>query len=197
MRYLTRIAMTVMLAFAPGSAYATLNVGAPAPPFTLDAALAGKAIKFTLADALAKGPVVVYFYPKSFTKVCTQEAHLFSEAMSDFHELGASVIGISTDDMETQRAFSATECRDEFPVAADTSGAVAKAYDTAFSHGKNVMALRTTYVITPDGLIGTALSASDAETHVNSALEFVRAWRDANSKSAAGSAGAAEPPKEN
>lgn len=184
MRYLARLALTALLAILPATAHATLDVGTPAPQITLESALAGNASKFVLADALAKGPVVVYFYPKSFTSVCTQEAHLFSEAMPEFHELGASVIGISTDDLETQRAFSTTECRDQFPVAADPGGAVAKAYDTTFKHGNDVMALRTTYVVTPDGLIGAAVTANGAEIHVKTALEFVRTWRMSNPEEA-------------
>jgi len=87
------------------------------------------AAAFTLSEALKRGPVVVYFYPKSFTSVCTEEAHLFAEAMSEFEALGSSVIGISTDTIETQREFSRMECRDKFPVAGDPDGNVVKAYN--------------------------------------------------------------------
>jgi thioredoxin-dependent peroxiredoxin len=84
--------------------------------FTVDAALGGKEFKFSLAEALKKGPVVLYFYPKSFTSVCTVEAHEFAENTENFAAAGASVIGLSGDKIEVQRDFSTKECRDKFPV---------------------------------------------------------------------------------
>src|ERR1700744_4286054 len=79
-------------------ALATLKPGDKAPDFTTQAALGGKEFTFALADALKKGPVVVYFYPKAFTKGCSAEAHAFAEAMPQFAALGASVVGVSHDD---------------------------------------------------------------------------------------------------
>ena len=137
----------------------------------------GTDLTFTLSDALKKGPVVVYFYPKSFTSVCTEEANLFAEAMSEFEKLGSSVIGISTDTIETQREFSRLECRDKFPVAADPKGNVAKAYDALVGRGGGVFASRTSYVITPDGKIASVLTAGDADSHIQSALASVKAWK--------------------
>jgi peroxiredoxin len=97
------------------AAWAALKPGDPAPHFTVEAALGGKEFKFSLAEALGKGPVVLYFYPKSFTRVCTVEAHEFTENIDNFAAAGASVIGISGDKIEVQRDFSAKECRDKFP----------------------------------------------------------------------------------
>jgi peroxiredoxin len=89
----------------------------------------------------------VYFYPKSFTSVCTEEAHLFAEAMPEFETLGSSVIGISADTIETQREFSRTACRDKFPVAADPQGKIVKAYDVlAWKEGDSIFASRTSYI---------------------------------------------------
>src|SRR5262249_34316431 len=127
---------------------------------------------------LKKGPVVVYFYPKSFTSVCTEEAHLFAEATPEFEALGSSVIGISTDTIETQREFSRMACRDKFPVAADPGGDVVKAYDVLVRRGGGgIVASRTSYVITPDGKIASVLTAGDADSHIQSALASVRAWK--------------------
>ena len=135
-------------------------------------------LAFRLSEALKKGPVVVYFYPKSFTSVCTEEAHLFAEAMPEFEKLGSSVIGISGDTIETQREFSQTECRDKFPVAADPNGKIVKAYDVlALEDGRSIYASRTSYVITPDGRIASVLTADDAGSHIQSALTFVKAWK--------------------
>ncbi|MGB0083931.1 MAG: peroxiredoxin [Rhodomicrobiaceae bacterium] len=162
----------------PSLAWAELTVGTSAPAFSTKAALGGKELTFTLSEALKKGPVVVYFYPKSFTSVCTEEAHLFAEAMPEFKKLGSSVIGISADTIETQREFSRTECRDKFPVAADPQGKIVKAYAVlAWKEGDSIFASRTSYVITPDGKIASVLTAEDAGSHIQSALTFVKAWK--------------------
>ena len=77
---MSRLIAAVLAALLIPTAHAALSVGAPAPDFTADAAVGGQAFKFRLADALKKGPVVLYFYPKAFTSGCTVEAHLFAEA---------------------------------------------------------------------------------------------------------------------
>jgi thioredoxin-dependent peroxiredoxin len=68
-------------------------------------------------------------------------------------------------------------CRDKFPVAADPKGNVAKAYDVLVGLGSLVFAGRTSYVITPDGKIASALTAGDAGSHIQSALTSVKAWK--------------------
>ena len=178
MATLARFLLSCFLAgMLPSLAWSELAVGTIAPAFSTKAAQGGADRTFTLSDALKKGPVVVYFYPKSFTSVCTEEAHLFAEAMSEFEALGSSVIGISTDTIETQREFSRMACRDKFPVAADPKGNVAKAYDVLVGLGSLVFAGRTSYVITPDGKIASALTAGDAGSHIQSALTSVKAWK--------------------
>lgn len=179
MTLLARILLSCFLVgLVPSLASAELTVGTIAPAFSTKAAQSGKDLTFTLSQALKKGPVVVYFYPKSFTSVCTEEAHLFAEAMPEFEKLGSSVIGISADTIETQREFSKTECRDKFPVAADPNGKIVKAYDAvALNLGVSIFANRTSYVITPDGKIASVLTAQDAGSHIQSTLAFVKAWK--------------------
>jgi peroxiredoxin Q/BCP len=179
MTFLARFLLSCFVAgLLPSLARAELTVGTVAPAFAAKAAQGGKGLTFTLSEALKKGPVVVYFYPKSFTSVCTEEAHLFAEAMSEFETLGSSVIGISADTIETQREFSRTACRDKFPVAADPLGKIVKAYDVlAWKEGDSIFASRTSYVITPDGRIASVLTAGDAGSHIQSALAFVKAWK--------------------
>ena len=75
--------------------WAALKPGDAAPDFTAQAAVGGKDFKFSLSDALKRGPVVLYFYPKSFTRGCTIEAHEFAEAAASFAEAGATLIGMS------------------------------------------------------------------------------------------------------
>jgi peroxiredoxin Q/BCP len=180
MTRLARILLSCLLAglLLPSLAWAELKVGTVAPVFSAKAALGGRELTFALSDALKKGPVVVYFYPKSFTSVCTEEAQLFAEAMAEFEALGSSVIGISTDTIETQREFSRSACRDKFPVAADPKGAIVKDYDAlGWTGGNSMFASRTSYVITPDGKIASVLNAGDAGSHIQSALTSVKAWK--------------------
>ncbi len=106
-----------MLALRP--AYAALPLGATAPDFSAQASLGGKVFDFSLKDALAKGPVVLYFYPAAFTKGCTLEAHDFAAHIDDYKKLGATVIGVSVDPIATLQKFSVSECRSKFPVASD------------------------------------------------------------------------------
>lgn len=161
-------------------AYAALKPGDAAPDFTVAAAQGGKSFQFSLAEALKKGPVVLYFYPKSFTSVCTVEAHDFAENMENFAAAGATVIGLSSDNIEVQRDFSSKECRDKFPVGADPDFSVIKAYDAAFTiPGVGpAFAHRISYVISPDGKILSAYADSGAEKHIENALAAVRKWRE-------------------
>jgi peroxiredoxin (alkyl hydroperoxide reductase subunit C) len=113
------------------SASAALKPGDRAPDFTAQASLGGKTYAYSLADALKKGPVVLYFFPAAFTKGCTIEAHNFAEAVDEYKKYGATVIGVSHDDIRTLTEFSVSECRSKFPVAADEDSKVIKSYDAA------------------------------------------------------------------
>lgn len=169
--------LAVLLACLATPALALLAEGQSAPDFTLPAALAGKSFDFHLAEALKKGPAVVYFYPKSFTAVCTIEAHAFAEAAPDFARAGASLIGVSHDDLATQLDFSKKECRDAFPVAADADGATIKAFDARILSVGPAYAERVSYVIAPNGAILLAFRSADPLAHVEKTLAAVRAWR--------------------
>ncbi|SFK64692.1 Peroxiredoxin [Methylocapsa palsarum] len=168
------------LALSSGGAWAALKLGDAAPDFAVEAAQGGREFPFSLAEALKKGPVVLYFYPKSFTSVCTQEAHEFAENIANFEAAGASVIGLSGDKIETQKEFSASECRDKFPVGADPSLSVAKVYDAAFNVPVMgaAFASRISYVISPEGKILYSYSDSSAEKHIENTLAVVRTWRE-------------------
>ncbi len=154
---------------------AELPVGRKAPLFTTQAALAGKQFNFSLRNALKKGPVVLYFYPKAFTQGCTLEAHEFAEKMPEFKAAGASVIGMSNDDIPTLLRFSREECRDAFPVGV-ASSKVIQAYDVArMVDGKNTgTTTRTSYVIAQDGRITMVHSDMDYRDHVKLTLAAVR-----------------------
>lgn len=157
------------------TAAAELPVGGKAPVFTTRAALAGKEFGFSLSAALAKGPVVLYFYPKAFTQGCTLEANAFAEAMPKFKAAGASVIGMSNDDIATLQRFSREECRDAFPVGV-ASARLIGAYDVAM--GGSGLSNRTSYVISPDGRIIAVHSNADYRGHVEKTLAAVRALKN-------------------
>lgn len=158
----------------PASAWAELPRGARAPNFVTQGALAGKPIVFQLSQALRKGPVVLYFYPKSFTQGCTLEARAFAEAMDDFTKAGATVIGLSADSLETQQKFSVEHCRDRFPVGVANSSII-KAYDVALLGGLVKMTKRTSYVIGQDGTVKLVYTNMDYRDHVRETLAAVRA----------------------
>jgi peroxiredoxin len=172
------LAAVASLALALGSprpASAELTTGSPAPEFTAQAALGGDVRTVDLKVALAKGPVVLYFFPKSFTEGCTVEAHLFSDHIADYQKLGATVIGVSADDIETQKKFSTQECRSAFLVASDPGLAIAKSYDAVLKAPQ--YANRTSYVIAPNGTIVYSYTSLDPSLHVQNTLTALQALK--------------------
>jgi len=155
--------------------YAALPTGAQAPDFTTQATLAGKPFKFALADALKKGPVVLYFYPAAFTPGCTIEAHEFAEATDKFKSLGATVIGVSHDDIDKLNRFSVSECRNKFAVAADPDQHIMKEYDAVLKLMPS-KADRTSYVISPEGKVLYSYTALNPNKHVENTLAVVKQW---------------------
>jgi thioredoxin-dependent peroxiredoxin len=155
--------------------FAALKIGAKAPDFVTTGALAGKPFKVHLREQLKKGPVVLYFFPKAFTKGCTLEAHAFSDATAEFRKAGASVIGMSADDLPTLQKFSVEECRNAFPVATATP-ATQKAYDVAWAEHPG-LTTRTSYVIGRNGKIVMVHDDLDFSQHVAKTLAAVKALK--------------------
>src|SRR4051812_9475923 len=115
-----------------------LSKGDVAPVFTAKASLAGSEFDFSLKNALAKGPVVVYFYPSAYTGGCDAEAHAFAESKDKFTAAGATIIGVSADDIQRLNAFSSDPqyCAGKFPVASDPGGGIAAKYGLTMSAAK-------------------------------------------------------------
>ena len=170
-----RMIAGLALVSLPAVASAELAVGGKAPAFATTGAHSGQVFAFNLRQALKKGPVVLYFYPKAFTQGCTLEANAFAEAMADFDAAGATVIGLSADDLPTLKRFSIEECRGKFPVAT-ASKAVIKAYDVTLRRDGQDTGLsnRTSYVIGTDGRVKLAYSDLDWRQHVKLTLAKVR-----------------------
>jgi len=168
-------------------AFAALKQGDAAPAFTAQASLAGREFKFSLQDALKKGPVVVYFYPSAYTQGCNVQARTFSVNQEKFAAAGATVVGVSLDSIKRLNDFSADPefCAGKFPVASDADGAIAKSYDlnvrqmaglkdtrgTEVDHG---LAERTTFVVTSDGKVAATIGGMSPTENVMKALEAVQ-----------------------
>lgn len=158
------------------SAHAALDVGVKAPMFIAPATLNGTEFEFSLAEALKKGPVVVYFYPAAFTKGCTVEAHNFAEAVDQYHALGASIVGVSADQIDVLNKFSVSECQGKFPVASDAGRTIMQAYDAVLP-AKPEYANRTSYVITPDGRVFYSHTDLAPDKHVGNTLDALKKWK--------------------
>lgn len=160
------------LLLASWPAQAELRTGSKAPDFTAEASLGGNQFTFALEEALRRGPVVLYFYPAAFTSGCTVEAHEFAEARDDFTAAGATIIGVSSDDIATLKRFSVSDCGSKFAVAADPDLHVIKAYEAGLPLLR--YAKRTSYVIAPDGAVLYAYTDMDPEPHITNTLAAVR-----------------------
>ena len=169
-----------------------LSKGDAAPVFTAKASLAGSAFDFSLKDALAKGPVVVYFYPSAYTGGCDAEAHAFAELKDKFTAAGATIIGVSADDIQRLNKFSSdpSYCAGKFPVASDADGKIAATFGLTMAAGrsgiKDVLGQdlthgfipRTTFVIGKDGKIIAVFSSNtdhiSPTEHVEKSLAIVK-----------------------
>jgi peroxiredoxin len=165
------------VAFASPS-LAALKSGTQAPDFSAPAYLAGKPFTFKLADALKKGPVVVYFFPAAHTPGCNLEAHLFSEAIDKFKAQNATVIGVTAGNVDQLADFSkeTEHCGGKFPVAADPGAKIAKQYDVILTQ-KPEWSNRTSYVISPSGSIAHVYSDLNPNQHVKETLDAVKSLK--------------------
>jgi len=173
MRLLLTATLAGMLVAIP--AYAALSAGSQAPDFSAPASLGGKTFTFSLAAALKKGPVVLYFYPAAFTRGCTIEAHDFAAAMDKYKAFGATVIGVSHDPIDKLVKFSVSECRSKFAVAADENKNIMQAYDAVLDRNPE-LANRVSYVIAPDGKILYSYTDLNPDNHVANTLAALKEW---------------------
>lgn len=169
-------------------AAAALKEGDTAPDFEAQASLAGKPFAYSLKESLAKGPVVVYFYPSAYTGGCNLQAHTFAVNHDKFTAAGASIIGVSLDSIDRLNVFSADPeyCAGKVAVASDADGKVSKAFDLTVreaaagkkdTRGEEInhgFAERTTFIVTPDGKIAATLGGLKPVQNVEKALEIVQ-----------------------
>lgn len=180
------------LSFGCYAQQSALAKGATAPVFTAEASRAGNDFEFSMKDALAKGPVVLYFYPAAYTGGCDLEAHTFAEMSDQFAEAGATIIGVSADDLERLNSFSSDPdfCAGKFPVASDPDGKIAATYGLRMMPARtgvlDVRGIevdhgflpRTTFVIDKGGKIVAVFSSQtdgiSPDQHVKKSLEIVK-----------------------
>ncbi|MGH2347339.1 MAG: thioredoxin-dependent thiol peroxidase [Chloroflexota bacterium] len=150
-----------------------LTVGQPAPGFTLPAT---GARTISLKDYQGKQAVVLYFYPKDDTPGCTKEACAFRDLESSFGEVGAAILGVSTDPVDSHEAF-ARKFSLGFPLLADLDASVATAYGAYGSknfYGKeSVGVLRTTFVIDREGILRKIYPNVKVDQHADEVLAFL------------------------
>ena len=182
------LAASIFCSVLASPAFGALKEGDKAPEFQAPASLAGKEFNFALADALKKGPVVVYFYPAAFTGGCNAQAHAFSENSDKFKAAGATIIGVSLDKIGTLNQFSSDPqyCAGKIPVASDADGKIAKSFDLQVRDAKpgakntrgdeigHGFAERTTFVVTPDGKVAATIGNMSPTDNVAKALETVQ-----------------------
>lgn len=143
-----------------------LKAGDPAPDFELENQR-GERVK--LADVTAERRVILFFYPKDETPVCTQEACLFRDRYQDLGRADAAVFGISNDSVDSHRRF-ATKHELPYDLLADPKGEVRKRFGVPKTLG--VLPGRVTFVIDRGGIIRhVTQNQMSAAVHVNEALE--------------------------
>jgi peroxiredoxin Q/BCP len=153
----------------PSDASPRAGVGDPAPNFALPNA-AGEVVR--LSDFLGKKDVVLYFYPKDYTPGCTAEACSFRDNYEVITEMGAEVLGISSDSQESHQGFAAQH-RLPFPLLSDEDGAVRKRYAVPATLG--LLPGRVTYVIDKQGIIRHVfVSQINIDRHIAEALAGLR-----------------------
>lgn len=170
------------------SAHAELKPGELSPQFTTAASFAGKEFTYSLKDSLKKGPVVVYFYPTAFGGGCSIQARAFSQNYEKFAAAGASIVGVSLDDIGRLNEFSAHPdfCASKFPVASDTRGEIAKGFGLSINektrgrkdnrgitvdHGSLD---RTTFIVGTDGKVIATLGGFAPTENVEKSLAAVQ-----------------------
>lgn len=158
-------AVATGLVVAGASAGETPAVGEPAPEFRLQDQ---DGEWHALEDYRGKW-VAVYFYPKADTPGCTTEACNFRDNIYAFRAIGAHVVGVSLDDVESHREF-ADKHRLPFILLADTEGEMARAYGVLRDWKLVQIAARESFIIGPDGRIVKHYGDVDPDTHTQEVL---------------------------
>ena len=147
----------------------TVKVGDKAPDFTLPSQLGDNV---ALSEYFGKKNVVLYFYPKDESPGCTREACTFRDSYEEFTSLGAEVIGVSSQSVESHRSF-ATHHGLPFILLSDAGNKVRKLYGVPSTMG--IIPGRVTYIIDKKGVVRHIFSSqTQAEKHVEEAIKTLK-----------------------
>jgi peroxiredoxin Q/BCP len=150
-----------------------VEVGDTAPNFSLQAQ-SGDQVE--LSSLLGKNEVVLYFYPKDNTPGCTTEAKAFRDSYEVFKEMGAEVVGVSSDTVDSHKGFAA-KCAVPFILLSDEGGKVRKLYGVPSSLG--LFPGRVTYVIDAKGVVRHVFNSQmNPARHVEEAVKVLKSIRE-------------------
>ncbi|MCL4447637.1 MAG: peroxiredoxin [Thermoplasmatales archaeon] len=145
----------------------SLKIGDKAPDFT---GTSDSGENISLSDKLKEGPVVLYFYPKDETPGCTAEACSFRDRWNDITKLGATVLGVSSDSVESHKSFKSNR-KLQFPLISDENKEIRKSYGATGT----LIPPRITYVIDKNGTIREVYNSQlNATNHVEVALKTLK-----------------------
>jgi peroxiredoxin Q/BCP len=156
-----------------------VEVGKPAPDFSLPAANVGKGLpdkkdakSISLEDLKGKN-VVLYFFPKAMTPGCTRQSCKFRDLSREFAKLDTVVLGISTDRLEDQEKFIDKEGLN-FPLLADADKKVTEAFGVL--NPQRGFAQRATFVIDKKGIVRKVYPTANADKNPQEVLDWVREY---------------------
>jgi len=127
---------------------------------------------FDSQEMIGQKPLVIYFYPKDNTPGCTVQACGFRDQYEDFTDLGAEVIGISSDSVESHQKFT-QQFRLPFTLLSDSDKKIRKLFGVP-PDWFGILPGRATYVVDKDGTIIMIFDSVKAEQHIQKALEAIK-----------------------
>lgn len=146
-----------------------VEIGEEAPDFTLPNQ---DGEQISLSDYRGKKNVVLFFYPKDFSPGCTTQACHFRDQYEDFTDLGAEVVGVSSDSVESHKRFL-DEYLLPFQLLSDDDGKVRKGYGS--TKGFGLLPGRYTFIIDKEGVVRHIFtSETDMKKHIDEALKVLR-----------------------
>ena len=145
-----------------------MKIGDTIPPFT---GIDSKGNPFDSKDYQGKA-LVVYFYPKNETRICTEQACSFRDQYEDFKALGAEVIGISSDSVKSHQKFAANHHL-PFILLSDGDKKLRKLFGVA-NDFLGLIPGRTTYVADKNGVIQLIFDSTSGKIHIDKALEILK-----------------------